>query len=75
MQLAKGAVRAGIDVLLQRNGLEPADVARALIAGSFGYHLTVRSLIEIGLFPPEFDGKVHYVGNTSRTLAAPLRGL
>jgi uncharacterized 2Fe-2S/4Fe-4S cluster protein (DUF4445 family) len=72
VQLAKGAVRAGIDVLMQRNGLAAADVDRALIAGSFGYHLTVRSLIDIGLFPPEFDGKVHYVGNTSRTGAEAL---
>lgn len=72
VQLAKGAVRAGIDVLLARNGLAPADVDRALIAGSFGYHLTVRSLVDIGLFPPEFDGKVEYVGNTSRTGAETL---
>jgi len=72
VQLAKGAVRAGVDVLLRRNGLTAADVDRALIAGSFGYHLTVRSLIDIGLFPPEFDGKVTYVGNTSRTGAEAL---
>jgi len=72
VQLAKGAVRAGIDILLARNGLTAADVDRALIAGSFGYHLTVRSLIDIGLFPPEFDGKVEYVGNTALTGAAAL---
>jgi uncharacterized 2Fe-2S/4Fe-4S cluster protein (DUF4445 family) len=72
VQLAKGAVRAGIDLLLERNGLNAAGVDRALIAGSFGYHLTVRSLVDIGLFPPEFDGKVEYVGNTSRTGAEAL---
>jgi uncharacterized 2Fe-2S/4Fe-4S cluster protein (DUF4445 family) len=72
VQLAKGAVRAGIDVLLKRNGLAPHQVDRALIAGSFGYHLSVRSLIDIGLFPPEFDGKVEYVGNTARTGAEVL---
>ena len=72
VQLAKGAVRAGIDVLLKRNGLSAHDVDRALIAGSFGYHLTVRSLVDIGLFPAEFDGKVDYVGNTSRTGAEAL---
>lgn len=72
VQLAKGAVRAGIDVLLKRNGLTPEQVDRALIAGSFGYHLSVRSLVDIGLFPPEFDGKVEYVGNTSRTGAEVL---
>jgi len=72
VQLAKGAVRAGIDVLLARNGLTPEAVDRALIAGSFGYHLTVRSLVDIGLFPPAFAGKVEYVGNTARTGAEAL---
>jgi uncharacterized 2Fe-2S/4Fe-4S cluster protein (DUF4445 family) len=72
VQLAKGAVRAGIDVLLRRNGLAAVDVDRALIAGSFGYHLTVRSLVDVGLFPPEFDGKATYVGNTSQTGAEAL---
>lgn len=72
VQLAKGAVRAGIDVLLARNGLGPQDVDRALIAGSFGYHLTVESLIDIGLFPPAFHGRVDYVGNTARTGAEAL---
>lgn len=72
VQLAKGAVRAGIDVLLARNGMTGLEVDRTLIAGSFGYHLTVRSLVDIGLFPPEFDGKVEYVGNTSRTGAEAL---
>jgi len=72
MQLAKGAVRAGIDVLLARNGLTAAQVDRALIAGSFGYHLTARSLIDLGLFPPEFDGRIEYVGNTSLTGALAL---
>jgi uncharacterized 2Fe-2S/4Fe-4S cluster protein (DUF4445 family) len=72
VQLAKGAVRAGIDVLLARNGMTGLDVDRTLIAGSFGYHLTVRSLVDIGLFPPEFAGKVEYVGNTSRTGAEAL---
>ena len=72
VQLAKGAVRAGSMFSCNETGLRPADVDRTLIAGSFGYHLTVRSLIDIGLFPPEFDGKVHYVGNTSRTGAETL---
>ena len=72
VQLAKGAVRAGIDILLSRNGLSGEDVDRALIAGSFGYHLTVKSLVDIGLFPRAFDGKVEYVGNTSRTGAEAL---
>ena len=72
VQLAKAAVRAGIDTMLLRNGLTPAQLDHALVAGSFGYHLTTRSLIDIGLFPAELDGKVSFVGNTARTGAEAL---
>jgi uncharacterized 2Fe-2S/4Fe-4S cluster protein (DUF4445 family) len=72
VQLAKAAVRAGIDTMLLRNGLTPAQLDRALVAGSFGYHLTTRSLIDIGLFPADLDGKVSFVGNTARTGAEAL---
>jgi uncharacterized 2Fe-2S/4Fe-4S cluster protein (DUF4445 family) len=58
--------------MLAHNGLVPADLDRALVAGSFGYHLTTRSLIDIGLFPPELEGKVTFVGNTARTGAESL---
>ena len=67
VQLAKGAVRAGIELLLQSEGLTPGDVDRVLIAGSFGYHLRTRSLINLGLLPPEFSNRVEFVGNTSKT--------
>ncbi|AEV69285.1 ASKHA domain-containing protein [Acetivibrio clariflavus] len=67
VQLAKGAVRAGIEFLLKSKGLKSADVDRVLVAGSFGYHLREKSLINIGLLPKEFAGKVEFVGNTSKS--------
>lgn len=67
VQLAKGAVRAGIEALLQDCGVTAAEVDRVLIAGSFGYHLNPQSLIDIGLLPPETAGKIEFVGNTSKT--------
>jgi uncharacterized 2Fe-2S/4Fe-4S cluster protein (DUF4445 family) len=67
VQLAKGAIRAGIDLLLQEAGLSATDLDRVLIAGSFGYHLRERSLLTLGLLPPETSGKVSFVGNTSRS--------
>jgi len=67
VQLAKAAIRAGIDLLLQSEGLGPADVDRVLIAGSFGYHLRARSLVNLGLLPAEFLDRVLFVGNTSKT--------
>ncbi len=78
VQLAKGAIRAGIELLLKEAGRSAADLDRVLIAGSFGYHLRERSLLTLGLLPPETTGKVAFVGNTSRSGAEMLllnRGL
>ena len=72
VQLAKGAIRAGIELLLQEAGLRAADLDRVLIAGSFGFHLRERSLLTLGLLPPEAAGKVSFVGNTSRSGAEML---
>lgn len=67
VQLAKGAIRSGIEFLLSNVGINAAAVDRVLIAGSFGYHLRVKSLIHLGLLPPEFADKVEMVGNTSKS--------
>ncbi len=67
VQLAKGAIRAGISILLQEKGIEADMVDRVLIAGSFGCHLRERSLLALGLLPGEFAGKVEFVGNTARS--------
>jgi uncharacterized 2Fe-2S/4Fe-4S cluster protein (DUF4445 family) len=67
LQLAKGAVRAGIEFLLRQVGIEADQVDRVLIAGSFGFHLRAESLITIGLLPPQFAGRIEFVGNTSKS--------
>ncbi len=72
VQLAKGAVRAGIEALLAHEGLTPAMVDRVLLAGSFGAHLQPASLVGIGLLPDELGGRVTAVGNTSRTGAEAM---
>jgi uncharacterized 2Fe-2S/4Fe-4S cluster protein (DUF4445 family) len=65
VQLAKGAIRAGLETLLARFGISAGGVDAVEIAGSFGYRLNEKSLINTGLLPPEFEGKVRFVGNTS----------
>jgi uncharacterized 2Fe-2S/4Fe-4S cluster protein (DUF4445 family) len=67
VQLAKGAVRAGIEFLLENKGVEASRVEKVLIAGSFGYHLRAKSLTNIGLLPKEFEGKIQFIGNTSKS--------
>jgi uncharacterized 2Fe-2S/4Fe-4S cluster protein (DUF4445 family) len=65
IQLAKGAIRCGIEMLLSRLGLTAESVDSVVIAGSFGYHLNEASLLNIGLLPRAFAGKVEFAGNTS----------
>jgi len=67
VQLAKGAVRTGIEFLLRNKGIKACDVDKVLIAGSFGYYLRTKSLINIGLLPREFEGKIDFIGNTSKS--------
>jgi uncharacterized 2Fe-2S/4Fe-4S cluster protein (DUF4445 family) len=67
VQLAKAAIRAGIELMLRANGLTAERVDRVLIAGSFGFHLRTASLLHLGLLPPGFKDRVAFVGNTSKT--------
>jgi uncharacterized 2Fe-2S/4Fe-4S cluster protein (DUF4445 family) len=67
VQLAKAALRSGVEYLLHDAGIGPRDVDRVLIAGSFGYHLQENSLLNLGLLPKELAGKVDFVGNTSKS--------
>ena len=66
LQLASGAIRAGIVILLRRAGLEPRDLKQVLIAGGFGNFIRRRNAQRIGLLPNEIDPKrIRYEGNTS----------
>lgn len=67
VQLAKGAIRAGIEFLLKSRDIQAENVDRVLIAGSFGYHLRAKSLIHIGLLPEIFKDKIEFLGNTSKS--------
>ena len=72
VQLAKAAIRAGIDVLLARAGAQTAEVSRVLVAGSFGYHVSAESLGASGLVPESLARRVSAVGNTSKSGAVLL---
>lgn len=51
IQLAKAAIRTGINVLLAEVGLTANDIYKVIIAGAFGTYLDVTSAITIGMFP------------------------
>jgi uncharacterized 2Fe-2S/4Fe-4S cluster protein (DUF4445 family) len=67
VQLAKGALRAGVETLLKVVFTSADEIDRVLIAGSFGYHLRAESLIHIGLLPEAFADKIEFLGNTSQS--------
>lgn len=67
VQLAKGAIRAGIEFLLRQAGVDAASLDKVLIAGSFGFYLTARSLTTIGLLPAEIKANIEFVGNTAKS--------
>lgn len=67
VQLAKSAVRTGIDLLLKHAGIDATTVEEILIAGSFGAHLRPESLLGLGLLPVDFAERIVFVGNTSKS--------
>ena len=66
IQLAVGAIRTGIRVLLEENGLKPTDLDALLVAGGFGSSLNVPNARTIGLIPQDVpEERVRFVGNAS----------
>jgi uncharacterized 2Fe-2S/4Fe-4S cluster protein (DUF4445 family) len=72
VQLAKGAIRTGIDMLLTEANVTVEDLEDITLAGAFGYHLRPDSLAAIGLIPEELSRKVRFAGNTSKTGCAMM---
>ena len=64
VQLAKGAIAAGIEILLAKYGVVPCQVDRVVLSGGFGYYLNPRDAAEIGLLPDELTAKTVSGGNT-----------
>lgn len=65
IQLAKAAVRAGIETLLVNYGATYEDIDTIYIAGGFGYKIDIQKAIGIGLLPKECEKKIKAVGNSS----------
>ncbi len=64
LQLAKGAIAAGISILARRRGVRLQDIRRVFLAGAFGNYINRASARRIGLLPfPE--ERVEPAGNTA----------
>ena len=65
LQLAKGAIRTGVDALLESQQITMQDVDQVLIAGAFGSYIDVESAIRVGMLPSIPLERVDQVGNAA----------
>jgi uncharacterized 2Fe-2S/4Fe-4S cluster protein (DUF4445 family) len=70
LQLAKGAVAAGIEILMAQMGVTAADIDCIYLAGALGNYVNPISAMRIGLIPLVDIQKVSSVGNAASTGAA-----
>jgi uncharacterized 2Fe-2S/4Fe-4S cluster protein (DUF4445 family) len=65
LQVAKSAIRAGINVLLKKAKIKPRDIEEVYIAGAFGSHLEKEGLCAIGVLDKEWAASVTPVGDAA----------
>lgn len=65
VQLAKAAIRAGIELLALTFGVKPNAISNVYLAGAFGNYLTPRSACRIGMIPPCLIDRIHPIGNAA----------
>ncbi|KGK87838.1 metal-binding protein [Desulfosporosinus sp. HMP52] len=65
MQLAKGAIMAGIRILSLEMGINLQEIDRILLAGAFGNYIRKESAVEIGLLPSLPIEQIMSIGNAA----------
>ena len=64
LQMAKAAIRAGVDILVKKAGITFDEVDNCYLAGGFGTKIDITKAAGIGLIPKELEVKTIPVGNT-----------
>jgi uncharacterized 2Fe-2S/4Fe-4S cluster protein (DUF4445 family) len=72
VQLAKAAIRTGVDLLLELSGVAEQGADRFVLAGAFGQYVDIASAIAIGLLPPLPLERYAQVGNAAGAGVARL---
>ncbi|MFX1478414.1 MAG: ASKHA domain-containing protein [Promethearchaeota archaeon] len=65
IQLAKAAIRTGINILLYECDISEGEIDKVIIAGAFGSYINVESAIKIGMFPFIPINKFKQIGNAA----------
>lgn len=64
LQMAKAAIRAGIEILMKKAGVEPEQIKTCYLAGGFGTQIAVEQAVRIGLIPDFLQERTVAAGNT-----------
>ena len=70
VQMAKAAICAGVEVLLQKSNISYEQIKKVYVAGGFGMGLDMEKALGIGLLPIGLRGKLMPVGNSALEGAA-----
>lgn len=65
LQLAKAAIRTGIEVLIDQVGVELEQIDELLLAGGFGSYINKENAIRLGLIPNLSVEKIKFIGNAA----------
>jgi uncharacterized 2Fe-2S/4Fe-4S cluster protein (DUF4445 family) len=65
IQLSKGAIRTGIEVLAAEAGIKTSSIDRFIVAGAFGTYLDINSAMRIGMFPRLPSERFRQIGNAA----------
>ena len=65
VQLAKAAIRAGIELMCKRMGVQVEDIRQVLLAGAFGNYLDPHAACALGMIPPVLRERILPIGNAA----------
>lgn len=65
VQLAKAAIRAGIEILIRKLDIKEDGIEQIFLAGAFGNYIRPESALRIGLLPASDTQQLHFIGNAA----------
>ena len=65
VQLAKGAIAAGIQIMAAKLSIRPEEIEQVYLAGAFGNYMDAENACEIGLIPYELRERIIPIGNAA----------
>ena len=65
VQLAKAAIRAGVELLAEKMNVAVADIHKVYLAGAFGNYMNPASACRIGMIPPVLQERIVPIGNAA----------